>query len=104
AEDGIRDRTVTGVQTCALPISGKIAVLLGHPSKDGVFGRASEYAIAAADSAVLLGDFDADGAPDASVLVGSSVVSLAGAVLAARDRTSRVEGRAVAGRRWRSRV
>src|SRR5207248_7708571 len=23
AEDGIRDRTVTGVQTCALPISGK---------------------------------------------------------------------------------
>src|SRR5438094_4099376 len=24
AEDGIRDRTVTGVQTCALPISGKL--------------------------------------------------------------------------------
>src|SRR5207248_5503338 len=24
AEDGIRDRTVPGVQTCALPISGKI--------------------------------------------------------------------------------
>src|SRR5207248_6965026 len=24
AEDGIRDRTVTGVQTCALPISGAI--------------------------------------------------------------------------------
>src|SRR5689334_25436863 len=24
AEDGIRDGTVTGVQTCALPISGKI--------------------------------------------------------------------------------
>jgi len=23
AEDGIRDRDVTGVQTCALPISGK---------------------------------------------------------------------------------
>src|SRR5207248_8058836 len=36
-EDGIRDRTVTGVQTCALPISGKVvgclevhAVDLGH--------------------------------------------------------------------------
>src|SRR5207248_4153597 len=24
AEDGIRDRTVTGVQTCALPISGAV--------------------------------------------------------------------------------
>src|SRR5207248_4240395 len=29
AEDGIRDRTVTGVQTCALPIS----MLLGRPVK-----------------------------------------------------------------------
>src|SRR2546430_13714579 len=27
AEDGIRDLTVTGVQTCALPISLKVAVL-----------------------------------------------------------------------------
>src|SRR2546427_3244491 len=27
AEDGIRDLTVTGVQTCALPISGKGVVL-----------------------------------------------------------------------------
>src|SRR5437867_9737545 len=26
AEDGIRDRTVTGVQTCALPISGRCAL------------------------------------------------------------------------------
>src|SRR5207249_9175618 len=31
AEDGIRDRNVTGVQTCALPISTRLAVLaLGH--------------------------------------------------------------------------
>src|SRR5438094_7465011 len=28
AEDGIRDRTVTGVQTCALPISGLAVVPL----------------------------------------------------------------------------
>src|SRR5207248_8261435 len=28
AEDGIRDRTVTGVQTCALPIWGCIKVLI----------------------------------------------------------------------------
>src|SRR6266478_6906858 len=30
AEDGIRDLTVTGVQTCALPISG----LMGVPQED----------------------------------------------------------------------
>src|SRR5207248_8140196 len=29
AEDGIRDRTVTGVQTCALPISSASLVLVG---------------------------------------------------------------------------
>src|SRR5690606_41009765 len=30
AEDGIRDFHVTGVQTCALPISGDLDVLGGH--------------------------------------------------------------------------
>src|SRR5690625_5919752 len=30
AEDGIRDGHVTGVQTCALPISGQIVGLLGE--------------------------------------------------------------------------
>src|SRR5207245_6141342 len=30
AEDGIRDATVTGVQTCALPIFGSA---LGHPNR-----------------------------------------------------------------------
>src|SRR5438270_1781487 len=29
AEDGIRDLTVTGVQTCALPISIRLAALMG---------------------------------------------------------------------------
>src|SRR5438105_10871693 len=36
AEDGIRDPLVTGVQTCALPIS---VLLIGHPTKsarDGI--------------------------------------------------------------------
>src|SRR2546430_13336381 len=32
AEDGIRDLTVTGVQTCALPISMEVAVL-GQPGQ-----------------------------------------------------------------------
>src|SRR5437867_7623814 len=36
AEDGIRDRTVTGVQTCALPIS-----LLLRPAAPGPAGRRS---------------------------------------------------------------
>ena len=35
AEDGIRDRSVTGVQTCALPISLYIYL---HPTMD-VYGR-----------------------------------------------------------------
>src|SRR5699024_11524462 len=39
AEDGIRDRNVTGVQTCALPISdggvGAVAAASGAPSGPG---------------------------------------------------------------------
>src|SRR5207248_5550511 len=31
AEDGIRDRTVTGVQTCALPIYGTVGPMLFFP-------------------------------------------------------------------------
>src|SRR2546430_10203452 len=37
AEDGIRDLTVTGVQTCALPIS--MAASLPDPALDGFSGR-----------------------------------------------------------------
>src|SRR5699024_11239514 len=35
AEDGIRDRNVTGVQTCALPILGSAALM--PPEKAGVW-------------------------------------------------------------------
>src|SRR5687767_15766456 len=38
AEDGIRDKLVTGVQTCALPISGSV-LLKPHP--DGLIERAA---------------------------------------------------------------
>src|SRR5437868_13191609 len=31
AEDGIRDRNVTGVQTCALPISLNVELPMAHP-------------------------------------------------------------------------
>src|SRR5207248_6016126 len=33
-EDGIRDRTVTGVQTCALPISGSRLALVPEPQNE----------------------------------------------------------------------
>src|SRR5207248_4716351 len=39
AEDGIRDRTVTGVQTCALPIYAKI---LGIINKNPVYVKAEK--------------------------------------------------------------
>src|SRR5207248_4586570 len=36
AEDGIRDRTVTGVQTCALPISRRRSIrAVDHPGRPG---------------------------------------------------------------------
>src|SRR5699024_11984422 len=35
AEDGIRDRNVTGVQTCALPISRSRAVVLDQAAQKG---------------------------------------------------------------------
>src|SRR5207248_3818880 len=44
AEDGIRDRTVTGVQTCALPISTQV-LSRAFPVWDGRVGRALPIAI-----------------------------------------------------------
>src|SRR5207249_5604916 len=60
AEDGIRDRNVTGVQTCALPIS-VVAHPAGHrhPVADGhrhgMGGRAHEDAVAGGAVAVAAG-------------------------------------------------
>src|SRR5256886_7817806 len=50
AEDGIRDLTVTGVQTCALPISRIL-----KPVSDGVYGANMLYAeFAAGESAPVV--------------------------------------------------
>src|SRR5699024_12210038 len=38
AEDGIRDRNVTGVQTCALPISGDLCVVACGVGADACIG------------------------------------------------------------------
>src|SRR5699024_11824976 len=43
AEDGIRDRNVTGVQTCALPILGLAAVLHAHEQDCGSVGGHREW-------------------------------------------------------------
>src|SRR5947207_4942883 len=49
AEDGIRDHCVTGVQTCALPISSSFRGKRGRPARQGM-GAGTEFA------AVLPGD------------------------------------------------
>src|SRR5436190_23866931 len=38
AEDGIRDHCVTGVQTCALPISGMLLAAVGHNEEGAAEG------------------------------------------------------------------
>src|SRR2546430_9121324 len=54
AEDGIRDLTVTGVQTCALPIfKDRVAIVTGAGS--GI-GAASALAMAAEGARVVVAD------------------------------------------------
>src|SRR5207245_5919376 len=53
AEDGIRDATVTGVQTCALPISRSLAVAAGPPA----------FRLAVRASLVVFGGLVVFGAP-----------------------------------------
>src|SRR2546430_6077739 len=48
AEDGIRDLTVTGVQTCALPISGRVVELpLVGPGEHPGIGELAEVELRA---------------------------------------------------------
>src|SRR5690606_40311413 len=50
AEDGIRDFHVTGVQTCALPISGLLVVVLGADLLQGLGGTEQGDAAARQDA------------------------------------------------------
>src|SRR2546430_7795895 len=50
AEDGIRDLTVTGVQTCALPISAALGARHAHPEQQQIRSR-----LVAADEGVDAG-------------------------------------------------
>src|SRR5256886_11475284 len=46
AEDGIRDLTVTGVQTCALPICGVIVIVVAVSTHcDGMVAGSSAYCV-----------------------------------------------------------
>src|SRR5437879_9349964 len=45
AEDGIRDTSVTGVQTCALPICVRPYLHAGPVSRGVIFGRAARSAL-----------------------------------------------------------
>src|SRR5579859_2525691 len=106
AEDGIRDLTVTGVQTCALPIL--TVTRLVAPSPSAAMARASSWqrsasvAAKASYSAPLpsMGGFPAN--PLAStktvslVLMSSSTVSRLKVVAAAADSAPESSGGAIA--------
>src|SRR5205823_10321500 len=59
AEDGIRDKLVTGVQTCALPIStslGNVTTSEGYSS----FGELATFSAAASSSALYAATYTRD--------------------------------------------
>src|SRR5256886_10455863 len=53
AEDGIRDLTVTGVQTCALPISG-IDIFLANAGIEGVLQPITDYPLEVFDQVMAV--------------------------------------------------
>src|SRR3989454_7648909 len=67
AEDGIRDYKVTGVQTCALPISGGDRLPHGAPDLVGVDGGGQELLERLRLAELQFGPV---GAPDGGVLLG----------------------------------
>src|SRR2546430_17387650 len=83
AEDGIRDLTVTGVQTCALPIfagqrdavdvAGGDAVVTGVAPNGGVAARADRNGVIAGGAAdeVEIGRASCRGRVEISVVAGS---------------------------------
>src|SRR5207247_4861819 len=54
AEDGIRDPLVTGVQTCALPISGRFVGLRLHPAFNRLWPRLRKERTFKGDSAAAM--------------------------------------------------
>src|SRR5437870_11397791 len=54
AEDGIRDGHVTGVQTCALPISDRVFGIIQQHDQPLLWKHAHNYRAKTIDSAVML--------------------------------------------------
>src|SRR5688500_19123181 len=61
AEDGIRDYKVTGVQTCALPISRNAGRTAVTAKVDGISGRAAIYVVTPAASLSVVAGTDQSG-------------------------------------------
>src|SRR5699024_11254364 len=96
AEDGIRDRNVTGVQTCALPISDHEACA-GHCWL-AVFVRGAGAVLRPDPSAVRFDDLLGDREPEAGVLAKALVRPVGVEALEdPLDRKSVVEGKGVEG-------
>src|SRR5207249_9756937 len=68
AEDGIRDRNVTGVQTCALPIlKGTYAGSATYPASFGVTVFSGEFTADGASTTGNISGHEDVGAPSGSV-------------------------------------
>src|SRR5260370_30204770 len=74
AEDGIRDSSVTGVQTCALPISvsrSGTVVLVGHSSNDETNAKLAQERVSNAAAVITAGTGVCLSIPPAQVQVRS---------------------------------
>src|SRR5438445_2688478 len=82
AEDGIRDIGVTGVQTCALPISGGVVSALGidHALGEGAgvnqFGQGCRVVVILLVELLLCPDYDAHVGKSGGFGVGACGVAL----------------------------
>src|SRR5438067_7507509 len=83
AEDGIRDRNVTGVQTCALPISGGTLTFMVGGS-DGAFDKAKPFLEPMAKAVIHAGEL---GAGQAAKICNNMIL---GATMAVRSEERRV--------------
>src|SRR2546430_8235675 len=83
AEDGIRDLTVTGVQTCALPIQSCNNVFVGNNLQGNIGGLGAVFdttsgantLVGNGTNVINLGaqDCDGDGVADPNVISGASL-------------------------------
>src|SRR5699024_11606865 len=94
AEDGIRDRNVTGVQTCALPIWSGSPPVMGHAAVTSVTAATS---VTAVQTASAIGEYQP--APrKASRAATMPALSAVSVQIGRASCRARAQGAAVAGR------